>query len=229
MTDRHAVVIGAGAVGIATALYLQRDDWRVTVVDPEAPAERTSAGNAGLIALNSVTPVAMPGTLLQVPKMLLDPDSALAIRWRYLPKLLPWLVRFVRASRPDRVQAISRALADILVNAFDAYMPLVKDAGATDLIRRRGLLVTYGSQRSLDAAKAELDLKRRMGLNLEALGQPEMRQLVPALAPNIAHGVLFPDVGHTVDPQQLVKTLAEHFRRRGGAFVTEQAVGVRDR
>ena len=225
MTDRHAVVIGAGAVGIATALYLQRDDWRVTVVDPEAPAERTSAGNAGLIALNSVTPVAMPGTLLQVPKMLLDPDSALAIRWRYLPKLLPWLVRFVRASRPDRVQAISRALADILVNAFDAYMPLVKDAGATDLIRRRGLLVTYGSQRSLDAANAELDLKRRLGLNLETLGQPEMRQLVPALAPNIAHGVLFPDVGHTVDPQQLVKTLAEHFRQRGGAFVTEQAVG----
>ena len=95
MTDRHAVVIGAGAVGIATALYLQRDDWRVTVVDPEAPAERTSAGNAGLIALNAVTPVAMPGTLLQVPRMLLDPDSALAIRWRYLPKLLPWLVRFV--------------------------------------------------------------------------------------------------------------------------------------
>ena len=225
MTDRHAVVIGAGAVGIATALYLQRDAWRVTVVDPEAPAERTSAGNAGLFALNTVTPIATPGTLLQVPRMLLDPDSPLAIRWRYLPKLLPWLGRFVRAGTPSRVEAISRALADILSTAFEAYTPLVKDAGAADMIRRRGLLATYGTQRSFDAAKAELDRKRRLGVKLEALGQPEMRQLVPALAPHIARGVLFPDVGHTVDPQLLVKTLAEHFRQRGGAFVMEKAVG----
>ena len=225
MKERRAIVIGAGAVGIATALYLQRDGWRVTVLDPQGPAERTSGGNAGLIATSHVTPVAMPGTLLKVPKMLLDPDSALAIRWRYLPKLLPWLVRFVRASTPARVEAISRALVDILSGAIDAYAPLIEDAGASELMHRRGLLVTYGSNRSFRAAQQELDLKRRLGIKLEALGQSELRQLEPALSHEIACGVHYPDVGHTVDPKQLIKVLAQHFCHRGGELVAGQALG----
>src|SRR5688572_23045725 len=112
--ERRALVIGAGIVGVATALQLQQDGWRVTVVDPEEPGERTSSGNAGLIATHSVTPLAMPGVLRQVPRMLVDPDSPLAIRWRHLPRLLPWVAHFVRASAPARVEALSQALADMM-------------------------------------------------------------------------------------------------------------------
>ena len=77
----------------------------------------------------------------RVPGMLLDSESPLQIRWRHLPKLLPWLTRFVLASTPARVEAISQALADLLKGAFEAYKPLVQAAGATDLIRRQGYLV----------------------------------------------------------------------------------------
>jgi glycine/D-amino acid oxidase-like deaminating enzyme len=103
---RRAAVIGAGAVGIATGLYLRRDGWRVTVIEPEAPGEKASGGDAGLHALAHVAPVAMPGTLGRVPRMLLDPEAPLQIRWRHLPKLLPWLTplrtrQHARAGRGD--------------------------------------------------------------------------------------------------------------------------------
>ena len=70
-----------------------------------------SFGNGGLFSASSVVPVAMPGTLKKVPRWLLDPEGPLTIRWSYLPRLAPWLVRFVAASAPDRVeqQEIGRA------------------------------------------------------------------------------------------------------------------------
>lgn len=215
---RRAAVIGAGAVGIATGLYLLRDGWQVTVIDPEAPGEKASGGNAGLFAFAHVAPVAMPGTLRRVPGMLLDSEAALQIRWRYLPKLLPWLAGFVRASTPARVEAISQALADLLKGAFEAYTPLVHAAGATDLIRRQGYLVAMASEQALRATRAELDLKRRRGVRFEILQGGEIRQLVPALAEAIKAGVFYPDVGHTVDPRRLVKALAEDLAR-GGALL----------
>jgi D-amino-acid dehydrogenase len=222
---RRAVVIGAGAVGIATGLSLQREGWQVTVVDPEAPGEKASGGNAGLFALAHVTPVAMPGTLAQVPRMLVDPDSPLLIRWRYLPQLFPWLARFVRASTPARVEAISRALADLLKGALEAYGPLVQAAGATDLIRRQGYLVAMASEEGLRAGQTDLDLKRRLGVRFEILRDGEIRQLVPALAKEIKTGVFYPDVGHTVDPKQLVKALAEDLARGGATLQRARARG----
>ena len=222
---RRAAVIGAGAVGIATALYLQRDGWQVTVIDPEAPGEKASGGNAGLLALAHVAPVAMPGTLRQVPRMLLDPEAALRIRWRHLPRLLPWLTRFVRAATPARVEAISRALADLLRDALEAYTPLVKAAGATNLIHRQGYLVAMASERAFAAGQAELDLRRRRGVRFEVLRDGEIRQLVPALAKEIKTGIFYPDVGHTVDPKQLVKALAEALVRGGAVLRRARALG----
>jgi D-amino-acid dehydrogenase len=222
---RRAAVIGAGAVGIATGLYLRRDGWQVTVIDPEAPGEKASGGNSGLFALAHVAPVAMPGTLGRVPSMLLDPESPLQIRWRHLPKLLPWLTRFVRASTPARIEAISQALADLLKGAFEAYTPLVQAAGATDLIRRQGYLVAMASERALGAARAELDLKRRRGVRFEILRDGEIRQLVPALAEAIKAGIFYPDVGHTVDPKRLVKALAEDLARGGASLRRARALG----
>ena len=104
-----AVVIGAGIVGTSCALFLQRDGWEVTLVDPLPPGAGTSSGNAGIISLGSVTPVATPGILREVPGLLLDRDGPLSLRWRYLPQLLPWLARFALASR--RAEALADDLA----------------------------------------------------------------------------------------------------------------------
>src|SRR3954471_15406290 len=109
-TGKRVVVIGAGIIGMATASFLKQDGHAVTVLDPGGPGEGASLGNAGCLNGSSVVPVSMPGVLSQVPRWLLDPMGPLAIRWRSLPLLAPWLWRFVQAGEPERVKAQAKAL-----------------------------------------------------------------------------------------------------------------------
>src|SRR5690349_1055599 len=99
---RRVVVIGAGMVGIAAASWLQREGHDVTVLDPGNPGEGTSFGNAGCFNGSSVVPMSMPGTVKNVPRWLSDPMGPLVIRWSYLPRLAPWLIRFIRAGTPEK-------------------------------------------------------------------------------------------------------------------------------
>lgn len=222
----RAVVVGAGIVGLATALYLQRDGWSVTLLDPSPPAEAgASRGNAGLIATHIVRPLAMPGMIWQVPRMLMDPSGPLAIRWRYLPRLAPWLVRLLWASRASAVERIAAALADLLRGAFAAYRPLLESADAEALVRREGVLVVYRSERDLAAAGPELALVRRHGVAAEVIGDNALRDLVPALARSYRHGVLYPETGYTLDPLLLARALAADLTRRGGRIVACRALG----
>ncbi|HLI14192.1 MAG TPA: FAD-dependent oxidoreductase [Alphaproteobacteria bacterium] len=218
-------VIGAGIVGIATASYLQRDGHEVFVVDPDPPGRGASFGNAGCFNSSSIVPMAMPGTLRKVPGWLRDPLGPLAIRWRYLPTLAPWLIRFIRAGTPGRVEAQARALAGLLGPCLEALAPLVKEAGAQDLVRRLGHLVVYRSDGALAKDHAALELRRRNGITWETLDADALRQFDPALSRDYTRGVLFTANGHTVDPQGLVARLAEAFQRRGGTLHATRALG----
>ena len=221
----RAVVVGAGIVGVACGLYLQRDGWDVTLIDRRGPGEGTSRGNAGLMALSHVTPMALPGIVRRVPGMILDRDAALAIRWRYLPRLVPWLARFLLASRPAEVERICAALASLVLGALDAYGPLLELAGARDLVQRRGLLYVYQTERTFVRARAEMKLRRRFGVEVETLGRDEIAQMVPELAPIFIGGAFYPAVGHVVDPFGLVQTLAAALERGGGTIVRDEVTG----
>ena len=133
MQTRNITVIGAGIVGIATASYLRRDGHAVTVVDQRPPGEYCSFGNAGILSPGSCVPIAMPGILSQVPGYLLDPLGPLALRWSYLPQALPWLLRFVANADVKRVERIADGLRALLAQTFDAYAPLVQNAGVGPL------------------------------------------------------------------------------------------------
>ena len=100
------LVIGAGVVGLSTALYLQRSGLSVTVLDPLGPAGGASFGNAGMLSPDTSTPIAMPGMLRKVPGWLRDPLGPLAVRPSYFPRALPWLLQWVKAGRLDRVLII---------------------------------------------------------------------------------------------------------------------------
>src|SRR5438128_3359021 len=106
---RRVGVIGAGMVGVCAASWLQRDGHSVFLVEPGNPGEGASFGNAGCFNGSSVTPVATPGVIRNVPKWLMDPLGPLSLRWSYLPSILPYLVRFVRAGMPAKVHAQARA------------------------------------------------------------------------------------------------------------------------
>ena len=223
---RHATVIGAGIVGVCCGLYLQRDGWRVTLVDPKLPGEACSFGNAGLIATSAVPPISKPGLIPRLPKMLLDPLGPLAIRWSYLPRATPWLVRFARAGLPQRVEQIAAALGSLMRQVDEAYRPLVKSAGAEHLLQHRGILLVCETEAELRMAKWDRELRKRHGAIAEEVGPDEIRRLEPALAPIFKGGTYRPDVKNVVNPLRFTRTLVEDLHRNGGAFLQDEALAV---
>ncbi len=116
-----AIVIGGGIVGACCAYTLMRRGFAVTLLEKDEPGRAASFGNSASIGLASVPPLGMPGMLKDVPRMLLDPNHALVVRWRHLPTSLPWLLRFTRSMAPERAEAIGRARAALLSHAGTAY------------------------------------------------------------------------------------------------------------
>jgi D-amino-acid dehydrogenase len=215
---RHATVIGAGIVGVCCALALLEDGHRVTLLDADEPGRGASFGNAGFLSGGSVMPHSSPGLIRRVPRMLLDPLGPLTIRWRHLPRLTPWLLRFLAAGRLERVERIAAALQALYATTVADFAPLVREAGCADLIEHRGRLELYASDASFDRSRLKRELMRRHGVRFEELDAAGVREREPALRAPIRHGLWFPDEAHTVDPFRLTQALAENFRRRGGTF-----------
>ncbi|MDH3659952.1 MAG: FAD-dependent oxidoreductase [Alphaproteobacteria bacterium] len=215
-TDRSVTVVGAGIVGMATACYLLRDGHKVTVIDRGAPGEGCSFGNAGGVSAGSCVPLALPGILKKVPGWLRDPEGPLHIRLAYLPKALPWLWRLLRASRPAEVERIADGLRALHKDTFDAYDPLLRWAGCTGLIQRRGQLLLYETEAELKADAFGLKIRRDRGVQVEILNQDELKQLEPALAPIFQHAAFLPEQGQCANPFGLVQRLAAQFAADGG-------------
>jgi len=218
-------VIGAGMVGITAASFLQRDGYKVFVLDPGAPGEGTSFGNAGCLNGSSVVPMSMPGMIRNVPGWLLDPLGPLAIRWRYLPVVAPWLVQFIRAAAPERVKAQARALRALLAPSIETLLPLAKDAGVADLIHHKGHLWAYRTEESFRKDQAAWQLRRDNGVIVTELDADQLRQAEPALSREFTRGILVEENGHLGNPLRMVQGLAEQLRRNGAEIHMARAMG----
>lgn len=225
MSSPPVIVIGAGIVGVCAASWLQRDGHDVLLLDPRGAGEGTSFGNAGCLNASSVVPVGMPGTIAQVPSWLADPLGPLALRWSYVPRIAPWLWRLWRASAPDRVEAIARALRPLLADSVPNYLPLVRDAGIERLVQRIGHLFAYTTEDGYAKDAAAMRLRQSTGVAIEDLDREQLRELEPDLAPSFVRARLVRENGHTSDPGGLVRGLADHVVRRGGRLLRERVTG----
>jgi D-amino-acid dehydrogenase len=218
-------IIGAGIVGVATAAYLKRDGHEVTLMDMRPPGEYCSFGNAGILSPGSCVPLATPGIHRKVPGYLADPLGPLTIDWAYLPKAMPWFLRFLAASNPQRVEKIADALRALLGQTFDAYAPIAQHAAASDLIRRTGYVVTYDKREAFLGDAIAWRLRRERGVVVEEIDDAGIKSLVPQLTGQYEVGLYLPEQGFVANPERLTKTLATQFQRDGGVFLQNE---VRD-
>ncbi|MEL7415994.1 MAG: FAD-dependent oxidoreductase, partial [Pseudomonadota bacterium] len=118
------VIVGAGIVGVSTGIWLRRMGAEVTLIDRGAPGQGTSYGNAGVLAACSMVPVTGPGLLRKAPAMLANPDVPLFLRWSYLPKLAPWLIRYMRNANDGDTRRIARGLTQIVGDSVAQHRAL---------------------------------------------------------------------------------------------------------
>lgn len=208
-------IIGAGVIGLACAFELAQAGREVVLFDT-APGRGASFGNAGGITPGWVAPTATPAALRALPRMLMDPLSPLVIRPSYLPRLLPWLLHFALAARPQRVEAISRALATVAMPSVTAWQAFAARAGVSHLLRHQGLLYVYANPGSRAGAQAAQALRRKRGVRLDDVDAAWLRDFAPMLSPDFRFGVFSPEAAHVVDPGALCDALLAATLSRGG-------------
>lgn len=219
--DSDIAVIGAGVIGITTALALQAQGHRVVVLDRKGVCAETSAGNAGAFAFSEVIPLATPGVIRKAPKWLLDPLGPLSVPPYYAFKILPWLLRFWRASWRDRYEASVAAQSALMHLGARALDALIADVDAGHLVQPDGQLALYEGQASFDRAQGGRDLMRANGIPFDEISTAEgLAQIQPGLASRFTHGVFTPTWCNTVDPKKWVQHLAQVFQARGGRIET---------
>ncbi len=217
-TGRSAIVIGAGIVGVSSALHLQRHGFQVTVVDRLAPGQGTSFGNAGVLGPSSIVPVPTPGIIKKIPKLLLDPKGPLFLRWSYLPKLLPWGLAYLASSRPQKVAHIVQNLAALLGDCVEQHQDLARGTKAERWLQPCGYLFLFTDRQAFESDAYIWDLRREHGARWDILEADELGDLVPGLGPNHRFGVLLRDHGMITNPGAYVNDLAEHFAAQGGTI-----------
>ena len=210
-------IVGAGIVGLATAVRLAAGGRDVVVIDPNEPGSGASYGNAGAIAPYGCAPIGNPDVLRNLPALLFDPESPLAIRPAALPALLPWLLRFVWQSTPARARRNGRALAGLLKEAAPAWRDLAAAADVSDLFRHEGCLYVYREKMPPKNTEWAARLRDEVGVRQERLTPAEVAALEPAL-PRMAGGLLFPDAAHILDPSALTRRLAAAAQSHGVSF-----------
>ncbi|HEX4883629.1 MAG TPA: FAD-dependent oxidoreductase [Casimicrobiaceae bacterium] len=219
-------IVGAGVVGAAIAYALCRRGAHVTLIDRAEPGRGCSFGNAGALSPGSVAPLALPGLAKSLPRLLLDPDSPLHLPPAYLPRALPWLLRFVAASRPDRVEAIAERLAALNADAIEHHLDLAREVGAADLIRRTGHLHVYPDAGALAKDAYAWTLRARHGVRFERLDRAGIEALEPGLSPRYTVGIWLADHAVVVNPFRYVQQIVRGFVVRGGRLVRDQVRAI---
>ena len=216
---RKVTVVGAGIVGICTALALQERDFDVSIIDRDAPAEGASYGNAGVISPWSCVPQSLPGLWKNVPKWLLDPKGPLSVRWTYGPRVFPWLVKFMKAGSLQRLPAIADAMLAVNAPSIELYRQLLADSGEGDLVKDCLYLHVYRDAGGADPGALPWRLRSERGVPLEFLKNGEVQELEPEISPAFKSAVVIKQQGRTVNPGRLGKVLAALAERRGARFL----------
>ncbi len=225
----HVAILGGGAVGIICALEALRDGHRVTVIEPGDPGgeQAASFGNAGWLSSHSVIPPAEPGTWRKVPGYLRDPLGPLAIRWRYLPRALPWLLRYLASGwTAARVERTARALRPLLADAPALHRRLAAEAGVAHLVEQRGVLHVFPSRAAFEAGRLGWDIRAKVGIRWLELSEDELRQREPDLHRRYRFALLVEEAGRCLDPGAYVAALAALAAERGASFLRDRATGL---
>ncbi|WP_170559995.1 NAD(P)/FAD-dependent oxidoreductase [Ruegeria atlantica] len=217
--SRTIAIIGAGIVGVSAAVWLQRDGHNVILIDKAGPGEGTSHGNGGVLASCSIIPVTVPGLIKKAPKMLFDPSQPLFMKWGYVPKLLPWLTRYLKHANANDVERIAAALTPIVGDSLDDHQALAQGTAAEKWIVPSDYLFLYENRQHFEGDAFGWDVRRKHGFRWQELEGDAFHTYDPIFSKDIGFAAKLSDHGHITDPGRYVKDLAAHVEVNGGRII----------
>ncbi len=222
-----AIVLGAGIVGVSTALHLQARDRSVALVDRRAPGSETSHGNAGLIERASVIPYAFPRDIATLIAYASNRSVAVRYRSAYLAGHLPWLIQYWWHSTGRRLSLAAHKMLPLIERCISEHERFVGAAGIASLFRHQGWIEIYRSRRTFDRACRSAGDLAEYSLAFDILDEPELKRREPALRGDLAGAVHWLDPMVTSDPGGVTRAYADLFAARGGQILLGDADTLR--
>jgi D-amino-acid dehydrogenase len=219
--SQRAVVVGGGAIGIASAFYLSQSGWQVTVIDSGEIGRGCSYGNACLIVPSHSHPLPAPGVMGEGLRFMLKKDSPFYIKPRFAPDLMVWAWNFWRHCNAEAYERGSRAMAELSRASLDLFEELSRSHDF--FYQRKGLLHVYLTDKGAEAAVTERDQLAAHGLPARVLSQKETLELEPALSDRIRGGLFIEGDAHGFS-YGYVRALADALETRGATLLTERPV-----
>ena len=220
MTKKLKVgIIGAGIQGVCNALFLQKKGFQVTLFDREEPgSEAASYGNAGHFSPYASVPVNRPDILADVPSMLLSSTGPLALKWNYVPKMIPWFLKFLKNCSTKNMMHTAKYMHQILDLALPAYDELFEEIDLSGLVENKGIMYIWNDQ-NLKSRELEINIRNEIGAEQQLLSKSEIHDLEPNIK-NIYHaGVFYKKARHARNPGKIWLKLFENFVKKEGKFI----------
>ncbi|MFY1707893.1 NAD(P)/FAD-dependent oxidoreductase [Tritonibacter scottomollicae] len=219
MGTQHIVVVGAGIVGAASAIWLRRAGLEVTLVDKGAPGMGASYGNACILARSAIVPVTTPGLIPKGPRYLFDPNFPLFMRWSYLPRLLPWLAKYLKNANDADTRRISKGLATVVGDSVEQHKALTDGMPAAKWIQDSEYNFVYRDRAAFEADAYTWALRREAGFVPEIIEGDAVREREPILSPDMRLLAVNKDHGFILNPGSYVQDLVTQFEGMGGRFL----------
>ena len=212
-------IVGAGIQGISNALFLQKKGFSVTIFDRDEPGSpAASYGNAGHFSPYASVPINRPDVLTDVPAMLLSSTGPLALKWNYVPKMMPWFLQFIRNCTTKRMMHTAKNMHQILDLALPAYDELFDEIELGGLVEKKGILYIWNDQ-SLKSRELEIKVRNELGVDQQVVTPKEIHDLEPNIKP-IYHGGVYYQYGrHARNPKKILLKLYDLFLKKGGKFL----------
>jgi D-amino-acid dehydrogenase len=212
-------IVGAGIQGISNALFLQKKGFNVTIFDRDEPGSpAASYGNAGHFSPYASVPINRPDVLADVPAMLLSSTGPLALKWNYVPKMLPWFVKFIKNCTTEKMMHTAKNMHQILDLALPAYDELFDEVELGGLVEKKGILYIWNDQ-NLKSRELEIKVRNELGVDQQLVTPKEIHDLEPNIKPIYHGGVYYKYGRHARNPKKILLKLYELFLKKGGKFL----------
>ena len=224
---QRIAVIGAGIVGVTTALELQKQNYRVTLIDRNKPAQETSRWNAGVVARSSLVPFNGPNLLQLLPKAMFKQLPGVRINWQWALSHPQWLYRFVLSGLgPSHYKSIL-ALNSLIEMSSAAHRELLSETESEQLLVDRGWMFLYNSKTALDGHRQHREIYEQYGIDYSVLSAGELRDLEPALRTDFEAATWIKDTFSVSDPQHVVERYFDKFIQLGGSYLQADAKSIK--
>ncbi len=220
-------IIGAGIQGICNAFFLQKKGYEVTIFDRDDPASSSASyGNAGHFSPYASLQLNRTDILADVPAMLLSSTGPLALKWNYVPKMIPWFIKFILNCSKQKMMHTAKYMHQILDLANPTFDEIFQEVDVAGLIESKGIMYIWNNK---DLSSRELEIKIRKELEIEQkiLTPKEIHDLEPNIKPFYHGGVFYPQARHARNPKKIVLKLLEHFVEKGGKFLKLNVKGIK--